>query len=182
MVQKKRSHGLIAFLLVSLFTFYASDLCAQAAYAQLSSFQNQVPTSSGPKPIVMEVVDVMQHFELGPTKDHLIVKEEGIYFFIASGQMGSLRKNVTGTLNLWFVKNGVGIPDSNCQESVDKTKSTSLVISQFATHLAAGDTIAAHFSANRPQLGLIYITPEGEPAIPSFLFSIFKMKSDRGLQ
>jgi hypothetical protein len=167
--------------LVTLFLLFpALPLCARGAYAQLTSLQNQIPTTFGPKPIAMEGENLMQQFELGPTKDYLIVKEDGVYYFIAAGQMGSLRKNVTGTLDLWFVKNGVGIPDSNCQESVDKTKSTSIVISQFVTRLAAGDTIAAHFSTSRPQLGLVSITPEGEPVIPSFFFTIFKMQAERG--
>jgi hypothetical protein len=166
------------FTLLLLFPTYS--LCASGAYAQLTSLQNQIPTTFGPKPIMMEEENIMEQFELGATKDYLIVKEEGVYYFVASGQMGSLRKNVTGTLDLWFVKNGVGIPDSNCQESVDKTKSTSIVISQFVTRLAAGDTIAAHFSTSRPQLGLVSIAPEEEPVIPSFFFTVFKLKSPRG--
>lgn len=151
---------------------------AAVAYAQLSSLQHQIPPSSNSMPIIMEIVHEMKNFELGPKKDRLIVKEDGIYFFIASGQIGAVRPDATGNIDLWFVKNGIWIPDSACRESLDKGNSAGLAISQFVTHLFAGDTISTHFATSRASLGLVPIEPKDEPMIASFLFSIFKLNSD----
>lgn len=165
-------------LVCSLLCLFAFPLQADVAYAQLSSLQNQIPSSSRSRPVQMEIVHEMKNFELGPKKDSLIVKEDGVYFFIASGQIGSEKNNATGNVDIWFVKNGIGIPDSTRRESLDKNNSAGLAISQFATHLSAGDTIATYFATSRPLLGLVAIEPEGEPKIASFLFSIFKLNSD----
>ncbi len=163
-----------ACLFVSLLSLKILPLHA-VAYAQLSSVQNQIPSSSNAMPIAMEIVHEMKNFELGPKKDSLVVKEDGVYFLFASGQIGSVPAKATGNVDIWFVKNGIGIPDSTGRESLDKATSAGLAISKFVTKLSAGDTISTYFATSRASLGLVAISPEGEPMIASFLFSIFKI-------
>lgn len=178
MITYKRMMRELLLALPFLFSAIMPFLGAEEAYAQLSSLQHQIPPSSNAMPVVMEIVHEMKNFELGPKKDSLIVKEDGVYFFIASGQIGAVRPNATGNIDLWFVKNGIGIPDSTCRESLDKGNAAGLAISQFVTYLSKGDTVSTHFATSRPALGLAPIEPKDEPMIPSFLFSIFKIKSD----
>ena len=59
----------------------------QPAYAQLSSLQNQIPSSSNGIPIGMVIVHEMKNFELGPKKESLFVKEDGVYFPLALGKI-----------------------------------------------------------------------------------------------
>ena len=148
----------------------------EGAYAQLSSLQYQIPTSSKGIYVMMEVVHAMKNLELSPEKNSLIVKEPGIYYMFASGQTGSLHQNAIGYFDLWFTKNGNDIPDSTARESLDRALAAGVVISQFTAYLEAGDRIAVKFSTSRPLLGFVNIYPENEPVIPSFLFSIFKIR------
>jgi hypothetical protein len=165
-----------AAILSCMFFMNTSMLQAEAAYAQLSSLMDQIPASAGANPVIMEVVHSLKNVELGPNKDLVIVKEAGNYFIYASGQIGSLRENAIGYLDLWYVKNGKRIPNSNAQESLGKLGWVGLILSPQAVYLEAGDTLALNFSTSKPSLGLVHLLPENEPAVASVLFSMFKLK------
>jgi hypothetical protein len=146
------------------------------AYAQLTSLQNQIPKSSKGMPVTMEVVNVMKNMEINPEKDTLIIKESGVYCLYASGTLGSVNKNAVGYLDLWYLKNGKAISNSNYLKSLDRVLSTGTIISEIVTFLEAGDRLSIHFSTSKPYLGLVNMHPEHEPAISTFLFSIFKTR------
>ena len=169
----------ITVFLFPLFFLNAPLFGDESAYAQLSSLQDQIPTSSKPQPVIMEVTHVMKNVELGADKNCVVVKEPGLYFIIASGQIGSPNKNGIGYFDLWLVKNGEWIPDSNARSPLDKAKSTGSVFSQYITHLVTGDTIAVYFSTSKPNLGLVTLYPEGEAAVSSFFFSMFKLRGSK---
>lgn len=145
------------------------------AHAQLSSLKNQIPSSWGEHSIIMDHVELIKNFEMGPKNDHLVAKEAGIYFVIASGQMGTTRENVIGNLDLWCAKNDIAIPNSNCRQSFETSGSTSILISQFVVNLLPGDKISTWFATSRPFLGFVCIKPKSEPVIPSVLLSIYKI-------
>jgi hypothetical protein len=155
--------------------FLSATVCAEAAYAQLSSIKSQVPSSPRPTPVVMDSVDVLDEFELSPKRDSLIAKTAGVYFVVASGQCASVNKTDVGNIDMWFVKNSEAVPNSNSRMSIDNPISVSILVTQFLVPLAAGDTIGTHFSASAPSLGFLFSKPDNEPANTSFLFSIFKV-------
>ncbi len=167
----------LAVLVACFLLVHTSPLQADTAYAQLSSMLDQIPTSAAGTPVIMEIVHELKNVELNAKKDGVIAKEAGYYFILASAQIGSLRQNALGVLDLWFVINGEMIVNSNAQESLGKIKWTGLIISQQMVYLNAGDTLSLYFSTSKPKLGLVHLCPENEPAIPSFLFSMFKIKS-----
>jgi len=151
----------------------ASAWAEQAVYAQLSSLANQL----GPnvKTVAMEKVDELHG--LGHSSDQVVIKTSGAYFVMAAAQMGSGKsEQPNGYIDLWLVKNGDRISNSNTRQSIDTKHSTSVLISQAVIHLEKGDKISAGFFANKSSLGLIS-TPatNDEPAIPSIIFSIFKI-------
>jgi hypothetical protein len=145
------------------------------AYAQLSSLKTQIPPSAKPAALIMDRVDLIHNFELSPEKDKLIAKIGGTYFVVAAGQCGSINRINTGYNDLWFVKNGASVPNSNCRMSTNNPISISVLMTQFLIELKPGDTIATHFSASAPSLGFLFWQPDNEPAVTSFLFSIFKI-------
>lgn len=161
--------------LLLLLYFFKLGMLDAGSYAQLSSLNNQIPSSPGRHAVILDHAELIKNFEMGPKKDLLIAKEEGVYFVIASGQIGTTRENAIGNLDLWFSKNGKAIPNSNCRQSLETPGSTSILISQFIVNLLPGDTISALFATSRPYLGFVCIKPENEPVIPSVLFSIFKL-------
>ena len=160
----------ILFILSAIYAF-----AEESAYAQLSSMKTQIPPSTKPTPLIMDNVDLLHNFELSSKRDKLTTKVPGMYFVVASGQCGSFNKTNTGYNDLWFVKNGVAIPNSNCRMSTDNPISLSVLITQFLIELKPGDTIEANFSASSPSLGFMFTQPDNEPANSSFHFSIFKI-------
>jgi hypothetical protein len=153
-----------------------SHLEAGSSYAQFSSLQTQVPPTSKPTPVIMDSMQAIKNFDIVPKKDKLVAKEAGTYFIIASGQAGAVSNTATGYVDMWFTKNDVALPNSNCRISIDHSLSIRIVVSQFVVQLNAGDTVATIFSASGPSLGFIYSNPSNEPAVSSFLFSIFKLE------
>jgi hypothetical protein len=41
--------------------------------------------------------------------------------------------------------------------------------------LKKGDKVEAMYSGSQPGLGIVFSKPDGEPAVPSIIFSLFKL-------
>lgn len=146
-----------------------------AIYAQLSSDQTQVIGLEKSKHILINS-DEINGVELNQTKDSIKIKESGIYYIMAAGQVGTREKqNETGYVDLWLLKNGKIIANSNTRQATGP-HFTTVLASQYVTYLKAEDSISFGFSATRPSLGLIATKPDNsEPAIPSIIISVFKI-------
>lgn len=165
----------LLFLLLCLFLKFAS-LEATATYAQLSSLITQTPRSGGTSVVRMDSLDALQNLGITPQqRDKVIIKEAGVYFVLASAQVGAVNPGAAGYMDIWFIKSGVAVPNSGCRMSVEESSFTSVLITQTVIQLEVGDTIATGYSASGPSLGFVYTKPDNEPAIPSFLFSIYKI-------
>ncbi len=171
-----RSH-IFRIVLPIVFLFKLEALNA-TSYGQLSSLTTQAPTSAGTNLVKMEMIDEILNLEVGPKKDKVIIKEDGVYLIIASGQVGAITSEASGYMDLWFIKNGKSIPNSGCRMSISDSTQIGVVVSQAALTLKAGDTISAGYSSSGPSLGFIFIQPDNEPAITSFLFSIIKISEN----
>lgn len=147
-----------------------------AIYAQLSSQETQVIGLSKNKLVLLDQ-DEASGINLNDNHDHVIIKESGTYFIMAAGQIGTReRQNEAGYVDLWLVKNGQAVANSNTRQATGPNFTTVLV-SQSVIHLDAEDSIGFAFSATRPSLGLIASAANGnEPLIPSIIISIFKIK------
>jgi hypothetical protein len=139
---------------------------------QLSSLTTQSPTSAGTNLVKMDIVDELVEMGISPDKTKIIIKEDGIYLFIASGQVGATASGASGYMDLWFIKNGKPVPNSNCRQMIPDSTWTGTVSTQVALTLKAGDTVSLGYSASAPSLGFIFTQPDNEPAIPSFLLAI----------
>ncbi len=158
-----------------LFLLFKAEALVATAYGQLSSLTTQMPTSAGANLVKMEVADELLNIDLSPQKTKLIIKEDGVYFIMASGQVGAVSSGASGYVDLWLVKNDKQVPNSNCRITINDSAETDVLISQAALTLKTGDTISSGFSSSGPSLGFIFTQPDNEPAIVSFLFSIFKL-------
>lgn len=169
--------GRFLFSLVAfIFMLQVGNLHAEPAYAQLSSLITQTPTSGAGSLVKMEKIDALKNFELSPAKDKLIIKQPGVYLAIASGQVAATNAGARGYVDCWFTKNDQPLANSTVRLSVDTPTSTGLLISQFIIELAVGDTLGIVFTASGPSLGFVFIKPDNEPGIPSFIFSITKLE------
>lgn len=142
------------------------------AYAQISSYVTQTPTSGVGSLVKMEIVDAIKGFELSSDKKKLICKQKGLYFAMASGQVGAANPGALGYVDCWFTKNGESLSNSNNRQTINSSSYTGCLISQFIMELEVGDSLGVVFSASGPSLGYIYIKPDNEPGIPSFTLSL----------
>lgn len=161
---------------VSLSVCLLSGNAWAAVYAQLSSSQDQIVNSTRPRLVTVETIDRVGNIELASTKDKVVVKTSGTYFIMAVAQVGgdkNVKGNASGYVDLWLMRNNASLPNSNARHELTNVQATATLVSQSIVQLNAGDTIGIGFSAI-PSFGLIALpAANGEPAIPSMIFSIF---------
>lgn len=148
---------------------------AASAFGQFSSLVTQVPSASGASLVKMDSVENVQNLEISKNKDKIVIKEAGYYFVIATGQIGGVSVGAKGYMDIWFVKNDVAIPNSNNRMTITDYRTIGVLSSQFIIKLAPGDTFGTSYSASAPSLGFVFSQPDIEPAVSSFLLSIFKI-------
>lgn len=169
---KKVSLIASAFVL-SLFNIgvYAAD---NFQYMQLESVLSQ-PANAATNTIAFDKVDGA--LKMGLAKQNVTVGADGVYFIMATAQIGALKSDakLNGYVDLWLNQNGVPIPGTNSRITIIDN-STGPLITQFIAKVKAGDKISVGFSASNPGLGLVAIpASNGEEAIPSASFSIYTL-------
>ncbi|HEY5743357.1 MAG TPA: hypothetical protein VIS99_12540 [Terrimicrobiaceae bacterium] len=169
--------GICVLLFLGLFA-KAAALQADVAYAQLSSLVIQTPAAKGRSIIKMDSVDAMRNMEMSADKTKVVIKDSGVYLIMAAAQVGATSPGARGYVDIWLIKNDTNVSNSNTRMSVDTSASTGVLVCQSVLSLKAGDMIATGFSASGPELGIVLLQPDKEPAIPSIIFSILKIDTE----
>ena len=99
--------------------------------------------------------------------------QTGTYFTIVGVQVGS--RGGTGLVRLWFQTNGKDVDNSNCEQMVPNPEFTTVMISQGVGEYKKGDKVNTMISGSATGIGLVYKKPAGEPAVPSVIFSAWKI-------
>ncbi|MGL4551799.1 MAG: hypothetical protein ACRC33_11480 [Gemmataceae bacterium] len=141
-------------------------------FAQLSSGDTQ-PAGETPKAITLNSTDAAKGIE--NKGGEVTIKEPGVYFAIAAGQIGATAAGGKGTVKLWMRQNGKDIDNSNTEQTVSGT--TSVLVCQGVGEFKAGDKIELAQSCTGTGVGMLASKPKGEPAIPSMILSVFKVSS-----
>jgi hypothetical protein len=144
---------------------------SDAAYAQLSSTETQ-PAAEAPKTISMNSTDAAKGIE--NAKGVVTVKEAGVYFVIAAGQVGLTAPDGKGSVKLWTKQNGKDVDNSNTEQTVNPGF-TAVLVCQGLAEAKAGDKFELAQSAVGKGVGMLMTKPTGEPVIPSVIFSAFKV-------
>lgn len=150
-----------------------------AIYAQLSSAVSQMPKGPGEVLIAMESNDAVNgigHSDKEKTTD-IIVKTPGVYFVMAAAQVGRSKGESNDYVDLWVKQNGKGVDNSNTRQALKDGSFTTVLVCQGIAECKAGDVIQVAMSASSAGkgLGVIATRPEGEPVIPSIIFSMYKI-------
>ena len=151
---------------------YASD--ANVEYIQLSSSMNQ-PAVQETNVAAFDRVNGQSNLTSAHHK--IIVKVDGVYFLMVAAQVGNVKKDATGKgeLDLWLIKNGQPIENSNSRRTINQGD-TSVLVSQTLLSLKAGDSVSIGYSATNPDIGIIAIpAPNKEPSISSITLSMNKI-------
>jgi hypothetical protein len=161
-------HKLTAILAAGLITLFYSTAMA-ATYSALSSGDTQVAKAANTPYAVTMSGDATTGFKVDGSK--VTILKAGDYFVIGAAQVGG---STTGNIYLWVRQNGKDVPDSNSIQNIPAPAFTTVLVSQGEMTFKAGDVLEFVYAASAPGLGLIATKPEGMPAVPSMIFSIFK--------
>ena len=173
-MNRLKQMGLLASaLVISIFnpSVYANNA---GAYIQLSSSATQAATGQTNVAIFDKVAGKKG---IDTIRDKVTFHEDGVYFIMASGQVGVIKpgSKASGDVDLWFLKNGEAIPDTTSRESVVAGSSNALII-QDVLSVKAGDTIGIGYASSNPLLGLFYLpATKNVPAIQSIVFTVYKV-------
>ena len=150
----------------------AGGALAAGGYIQASSEEDQiVATANKPQLVTMNSTDAAKGIK--NNKGVVVLDQTGTYFTIVGVQVGS--RGGTGLVRLWFQTNGKDADNSNCEQMVPTPDFTTVMISQGVGEYKKGDKVEAWYSGSAPGIGLVYKKPAGEPAVPSVIFSAWKI-------
>ena len=145
---------------------------AAGGYIQASSEMDQiVATANKPQLVTMNSTDAAKG--LKNANGVVTLDQTGTYFTIVGVQVGS--RGGTGLVRLWFQTNGKDADNSNCEQEVPTPTFTTVMISQGVGEYKKGDKVNAMISGSATGIGLVYKKPAGEPAVPSVIFSAWKL-------
>jgi hypothetical protein len=162
---------LSAIFVSAMFLASPSGAFAAGGYIQASSEEDQIAKDTKPALVTMNSTDAAKG--LKNNKGVVTLDQTGTYFTIVGVQVGS--RGGTGLVRLWFQTNGKDADNSNCEQMVPTPDFTTVMISQGVGEYKKGDKINAMFSGSAPGIGLVYKKPAGEPAVPSVIFSAWKI-------
>src|SRR5215469_15177874 len=150
----------------------ATGAFAAGGYIQASSEVDQiVKEPNKPQLVTMNSTDAAKGIK--NTNGVVILDQSGTYFTIVGVQVGS--RGGTGLVRLWFQTNGKDADNSNCEQQVPTPDFTTVMISQGVGEYKKGDKVNAMISGSAAGIGLVYKKPAGEPAVPSVIFSAWKI-------
>jgi hypothetical protein len=144
---------------------------AAGGYIQASSEEDQIAKDTKPVMITMASTDAAKG--LKNNNGVVTLDQSGTYFTIVGVQVGS--RGGTGLVRLWFQTNGKDVDNSNCEQEVPTAGFTAVMISQGVGEYKKGDKVNMMYSGSAPGIGLVYKKPAGEPAVPSVIFSAWKI-------
>src|SRR6516165_4173032 len=150
----------------------ASGALAAGGYIQASSEEDQiVKEPNKPQLVTMKSTDAAKGIK--NNNGVVTLDQTGTYFTIVGVQVGS--RGGTGLVRLWFQTNGKDADNTNCEQTIPNPEFTTVMISQGVGEYKKGDKVNAMISGSATGIGLVYKKPAGEPAVPSVIFSAWKI-------
>jgi len=147
-------------------------------YAQISSSTSQLAPVGGTL-VKMDSNDALgglEHDDKGNGAD-ITIKTAGVYFMVAAIQVGKTSGDSSDYIDVWMKQNGKDVDNSGCRQSIMDPKFTTVLVCQGIAECKAGDKFNVAISSNTADhgVGIVKIAPKGEPAIPSIIFSVYKI-------
>jgi len=157
-------------LLVSAALGAWAGSASAAGFIQASSTDEQLAADPKPKVVTMNSTDAAKNIK--HEKGVITVNESGAYFLIAAAQVGGKAK---GLVRMWMRVNGKDVDNSNTEQIVTDPAFTAVLVCQGVAELKRGDKVTVVFSGSEPGVGLVVKKPQGEPVVPSMIFSGWKI-------
>jgi hypothetical protein len=147
-------------------------------YAQLSSSLSQKASLTGTL-VTMDSNDAiggLDHDDKGKGSD-VTIKTDGVYFMVAAIQVAKEKGDGDDYIDVWMKQNGKDVDNSGCRQAIKDPKFTTVLVCQGIAECKVGDKFNVVISSSSADngVGIVKIAPKGEPAIPSIIFSIYKI-------
>lgn len=154
-------------------TFYKID--DEFPYAQLSSSVTQMNAPLGVgAPIIFDSIDALSKLGFNETMPNQItVMEDAAYFILAAPQVGPVDTSLGFVADYWVSVNGEAAANSNVRIHDDFGMGNDVIVCQGVYELAAGDVVQVMASGVNSYTEAI--VEEGEPLVPSIIFSMHKV-------
>ena len=111
-------------------------------FAQIISTIDQRPETTEPVPVFMDQNDAIAGIE--HSNDHpadINITESGTYVVIAAPQVGRTSGNGPSSVDFWFRKNNVDIPNSNVRCTIRGDDHKDVIVNQTMMPFKSGDTL-----------------------------------------
>ncbi len=148
-------------------------------YGQITSTQDQRPSATSPVLITLNQNDEVSGIEhIMENPGDIRIKEAGVYVVIAAPQVGRTSGTEERYIDIWLRKNGSDIPNSNVRNVVGTSGGKDVIVNQSMMSFNSDDVVNVMMSVETSDegLGIEAIKPDGEPLIPSIIFSLHKIK------
>jgi hypothetical protein len=162
---------ILSAMFASALALAATSAFAAGGYIQASSEQDQIAPDTKPHQITMNSTDAAKGIK--NANGVVTLDQTGTYFTIVGVQVGS--RGGTGLVRIWFQTNGKDADNSNCEQMIPTPDFTTVMISQGVGEYKKGDKVSMMYSGSAAGIGLVYKKPAGEPAVPSVIFSAWKI-------
>ena len=163
----------------SIFKQVLTLIIMAVPYAQICSIEDQRPKGTSPELITMNQNDEISGISHSAEKPGDIrINEAGVYVVIAAPQVGRTSGTEERYVDIWLRRNGKDIPNSNVRNVVGTKRAKDVIVNQTMMSFDSGDVINVMMAVETANegLGIEAIRPEGEPTIPSIIFSMHKIK------
>jgi hypothetical protein len=137
-----------------------------ASWIQASSTEEQLAVDAKPKVVTLNSTDGSKNVK--QDKGVVRVNENGAFFLMAAAQVGG---KAPGLVRMWMRINGKDVDNSNTEQLITDPNFTAVLVCQGVAEVKRGDRIEVVFSGSVPGIGLVVKKPPGEPAVPSIIFS-----------
>lgn len=148
-------------------------------FAQISSTEDQRPTSTSPVVIRMNQNDAISGIaHNGEKPGDIRFVDSGVYIIIAAPQVGRLSASEPRYVDFWLRKNGTDVQNSNVRIVLGNGKDKDVVVNQSMMPLAEGDVLNVMMCVEVADegLGIETIRPDGRPLVPSIILSILRIQ------
>ncbi len=148
-------------------------------FAQISSTEDQRPTSTSPIVIRMNQNDAISGIaHNGEKPGDIRFLDSGVYIIIAAPQVGRLSGSEPRYVDFWLRKNDRDVQNSNVRIVVGNSKEKDVIVNQSMMPLSEGDVLNVMMCVEVASegLGIETIHPEGRPLIPSIILSILRIQ------
>jgi len=149
------------------------------AFGQFSSNRTQRPNTLKPTEVELDAQEDVAGgvHTIDFDKGDVVIKQSGMYLFIAGPQIGKVRGTTPRWIDFWVRVNNIDVPNSNIRAVLQDPQEKTVVPMNSVLPLNRGDTLNIMMATETIDegMGLEAIEPDGEPTIPSIIVTVVQL-------